>query len=516
MSNSENAKREVSEGLNEIIFETMGFQVDENQKFINLGMDSLNIIDLKNKIEWKYNVDLKMNQFVDMTVKDIIAFVECGINMNAEKNIEKSIISYEDSFPLNELKDWIGSNNECEFSNVLMEDDLKQYTNLSKWTIKDLNMLENISNKNYKNEIKKNEINNKKILLTGSTGFLGVHLLKELLTDMNNEIYCLIRSNSIENAWNKLQDTFAKWKLDFSEEQLIHIIPVIGNLEQDKLGLSEEVYDELSGNICEVIHAAALVNWLLPFDKLKKVNVDGTHRIIAFCVNDKVKPLCYISSLSVFPNEGEVYCEITPIDNGAALYGGYAGSKWVAEMLVLEAQKAGLPVTIFRPSIITGSSDGTFNSSSFLENCIKSFMQLECAPNTDTYVDAVTVDYVSKAIVHIIKNRKSLNKIFHLSNPNPIKLSEMVNWMKECGCYVEVNPYNKWKRKLFTSEKFINNSLFSFRNFIFNLKEDQTKMGIYYCDNTLEFLKNTNIECPPVNQLLATYFNYFDKAKICS
>lgn len=353
----------------------------------------------------------------------------------------------------------------------------------------------------------------KKILLTGANGFLGTHLLKDLLVDSDTQVYCLIRAISIDKAFNKLENAYIKWGYTFTEEERKRIVPVLGNLEQDKLGIDNNEYVNLSKTIDDVIHTAAWVNWLLPLEALKTINVNGTYQLIEFAASGRLKRFYYVSSLSVFPFDGLDYCENTPIDNNVSLYGGYAQSKWVAEMTVQKAMEAGLPVKIFRPSLITGrSTDGVFNQTSYLENLIKSSIQIGYVADIDTFIDMVPVDYVSKAIATIYRADDIKENIFNISNLKPIKLSAYVEWLKDRGYNMERVHFKEWKNKLFDESDFVNSPLYPFRQFIYELAENQTKIGIYDCKNTLDILNKQGIVCPAVDtELLTTYLNYFNK-----
>jgi thioester reductase-like protein len=353
----------------------------------------------------------------------------------------------------------------------------------------------------------------RKIFLTGATGFLGVHLLKDLLVDSNTQVFCLIRAISMEKAWEKIESAFKKWSCTLTKNERKSIIPILGNLEQDKLGIEKNEYVSLCNSIDDVIHTAAWVNWLLPLEALKKVNVNGTYQLIEFAVQRRLKKFYYVSSLSVFPFDGSDYYENTPIDSKVSLYGGYAQSKWVAEMTVQKAMNAGLQVKIFRPNLITGRSyDGVFNQSSYLENLVKSSIQIGYVPDIDTYIDMVPVDYVSKAIATIYRAENTKENIFHISNLKSIKLCTYVEWLKEKGYKLQTVSLENWKNKLFYESDFVNNSLYPFRQFINDLDENHTKMGLYDCQNTLDILNEQGVECPAVDtKLLNTYINYFNK-----
>ena len=74
----------------------------------------------------------------------------------------------------------------------------------------------------------------KSILITGATGFLGVHLVNELMVDESIELYCLIRSKTIDDAKNKLKKSFEKWQCEVSPNIYRRIHIVLGDLNSNE------------------------------------------------------------------------------------------------------------------------------------------------------------------------------------------------------------------------------------------------------------------------------------------
>ncbi|GAX38385.1 non-ribosomal peptide synthetase [Nodularia sp. NIES-3585] len=362
------------------------------------------------------------------------------------------------------------------------------------------------------------------IFLTGATGFVGAFLLYELLQQTSADIYCLVRSADVELGKKKLQSHLESYKV-WDETQSNRIIPVAGDLSQPLLGLSHQQFQVMASKIDVIYHNAASINLVYPYSTLKAANVLGTQEILRLACQIKVKPVHYISTLSVLTSEshGEVkqISELHKFNHNQAPFGGYPQTKWVAEKLVATAYKRGIPVSIYRLGRISGhSKTGVCNTNDRLYRMIKGFIQLGSVPDVDTIVDMTPVDYVSQAIVHISKQEKSLNQIFHLSNPNPSRSFQMFNFIREFGYPLQLMSNKQWQTELLNAaECSLDNPLYPLIPFFASseggnekeeLAEDLDSPSLKLdCQNTKDGLAGSSIICPPADaELLITYFSY--------
>jgi thioester reductase-like protein len=291
-----------------------------------------------------------------------------------------------------------------------------------------------------------------RILLTGATGFLGAFLLDELLRRTGATVYCLVRCADAEAGRRRIEQNLASY-VPGREPPRSRIIPVCGDLSEPLLGLPPERFDELAVQIDAIYHNAAVVNWISSYSRLKPANVAGTQEILRLASRRRVKPVHVVSSLSVFPLVGNpggtVIRERDSLDHGGVLYGGYTQSKWVAEKLVTIARSRGLPVAVYRPGLITGHSrTGAWNTDDFMSRLIKSWVEMGSAPDLDGAIDMTPVDYVSSALVHLSLSEQSLGSVFHLVNPWPVRLREMVEWIRPSGYPLALLPYDRWRTEL--------------------------------------------------------------------
>ncbi|NUQ74150.1 MAG: amino acid adenylation domain-containing protein [Polyangiaceae bacterium] len=363
------------------------------------------------------------------------------------------------------------------------------------------------------------------VFLTGGTGFLGAFLLLELLNRTAADIYCHVRAPDEQMAFQRLKENLVKCEI--WEERFAHrIIPVPGDLSQPLLGLSPEQFAELAERIDIILHNGSFVNFLYPYTAMKASNVGGTQEIIRLATQVRMKPVHYVSSLSVLASFGfhgvKIMGEDVPVDYPNEHFMGYIESKWVAEKILMQAYAKGLPVAIYRPKDVTGhSKTGVWKTDSFACSFLKALIDLDCAPDIPIPLDYVPVDYVSKAIVHIATKQIPTGKAYHLNNTRYQLLSAIIERMQAFGYPVRKMPYLNWVQEIVLhTGKNPTSPLTPFVPLFVERwsEENLTYLEIYFegkiprftCENTLEALRGTDIACPPIDdELLSTYLNYF-------
>jgi amino acid adenylation domain-containing protein/thioester reductase-like protein len=359
------------------------------------------------------------------------------------------------------------------------------------------------------------------IFLTGATGFLGTFLLHELLQQTRSDIYCLVRATNLEEGRAKIQKTLQRAHL-WHESLNARIFPVLGDLAKPHMGVEPTQFSRLAEKLDIIYHCGAWVNVVYPYSALEAVNVTGTQEVLRLASQTKVKPVHFISTTDVYSSmysDGvSPASEHSPVGPINQLYSGYAQSKLAAEGLVMTAYKRGLPVSIYRPSAVTGHSQTGFcQFSDFIARMIQGCIQLQCAPQMEAYLNMVPVDYTSQSIVHIARHQKPSGQVYNITNPQGLSWEKLVLWVNQQGYPMKQVAYETWYAQLLKSVKQVpnQNELTPLTPLLTNQKFVQKSLGAFHitCDNTLNGLSNSSIVCPLANEaLLDTYFSYFNQA----
>ncbi|MEV0623908.1 amino acid adenylation domain-containing protein [Nonomuraea sp. NPDC050404] len=287
------------------------------------------------------------------------------------------------------------------------------------------------------------------VFLTGATGFLGAHLLQELLTQTDVPIYCLVRAADDSRAHERLHEAIAKYDIPVTPAETARFIAVAGDLKAPRFGLSPARYDQVADAVDVIHHSGAQINFLYPYAALKPVNVDGTREIIRLAARAHAQGVHYVSTQAVFSSEGLFGCrrvdETSLPGHPEHLFMGYPETKWVAESLLREAAQRGMPLSIYRPHDVTGHSrTGAWNTDGFLCSLIKTIVELGHAPDCRLPLDLTPVDLVARSIVALSLRRPAEGRAFHLNNPRYELLGKLVQQVNAAGFPVETLPLADW------------------------------------------------------------------------
>jgi amino acid adenylation domain-containing protein/thioester reductase-like protein len=369
------------------------------------------------------------------------------------------------------------------------------------------------------------------IFLTGATGFLGAFLLDELLQQTGADIYCLVRAANAEEGKQKLRRVLESY-LIWNESQSSRIIPVVGDLSQPLMGLSQVQFTALARKIDVIYHNGAWVHHASPYSTLKAANVLGTQEVLRLACQIKIKPVHFISTISVFSapmgTGVKLVSEESNLDDYPIPEGGYTQSKWVAEKLLAIARDRGLPICIYRPGRISGhSKTGAFNPNDFFYRLLIGCIQLGSVPEREFFDSLAPVDYVSKAIVYLSRQQESLGKAFHVINQELLNLKILFKVVRSFGYPLQQVSDEHWQLELMKiADNFPNHPLYPLIP-LFTLKKGSipsSKTQIsnlvalkFDCSNTQQGLIDTSIVCPPTDEkLLTTYFSHLMRNKFVS
>ncbi|HEY5401176.1 MAG TPA: thioester reductase domain-containing protein, partial [Trebonia sp.] len=291
----------------------------------------------------------------------------------------------------------------------------------------------------------------REILLTGATGFLGAHLLRELLAATDARVWCLVRARDEGDALGRIAQAAARYELPAPPPG--RVVPLPGDLAQPGLGLSEQQFRELAGTLDIIYHPGALVNFIYPYQELRAANVAGTREVIRLAGESRGVPVHYVSTTAVLAGLGvegvHEATEETPLGYPEQLRMGYVETKYVAEELLRNAGRAGLPVAIYRPLDIVGSiGTGAWSTSTEMCALIRFMTDTGLAPDIDLPLDYVPADVCAAAIRHISVTAGATGRTYHLASPEHALLSALVGRLRDRGYRIDDVPFGDWVSEL--------------------------------------------------------------------
>jgi short-subunit dehydrogenase/thioester reductase-like protein len=256
--------------------------------------------------------------------------------------------------------------------------------------------------------------------VTGATGFVGRHLVAELLK-REGTIYVLVREGSRGKVDSLVQRTGAPEG---------RIVPVSGDLS--KSGLGVEGFDE---PIDHMFHLAAVYDVDADEESSFKANVEGTIHAIEFANSREVGRFHHTSSIAVAGHYKGVFQE-DMFDEGQRLPHHYHRTKYESEKLVRDSVET--KTLIFRPGIVVGHSetgemdkiDGPYYFFKLLQKLRDALPQwFPLAGPEGGQTNIVPVDFVAKAMDHIahLPDDELPGDTFHLVDPEPMSVGQTLN-----------------------------------------------------------------------------------------
>ncbi|MEU5979697.1 amino acid adenylation domain-containing protein [Streptomyces sp. NPDC047315] len=319
----------------------------------------------------------------------------------------------------------------------------------------------------------------RRILLTGATGFLGRHLLDQLLARTDAQVHCLVRQGSID-------------RLPVNER----VIPVPGDLAAPGLGLSTEDHDTLT-TVDAIYHNAAVPHFAAPYSALKPAHVDATAAILRLA-GDSGAPLHLISTLGVFLGDaydGRVITEADAPTDPSGLTSGYDLSKWVADAMATAARGHGLTVSIHRIAAIvgdtaTGAADPRSAFSRWLTGCVTA----GAVPDTAEVLDMVPVDTVAAAVVALSQAPNHLCRDHHYHGDGGLTRAALAAALTAAGHPTEVVPYDRWR------ERMLADPAGPFAPLAFSLPERPRPHPRFDCSRTWAAAAGAGVGFPPADE----------------
>lgn len=341
------------------------------------------------------------------------------------------------------------------------------------------------------------------IFITGGTGFVGFNLLRALVKNEEHTIYLLVRPSKDMTSKERIVDLIQKYCSVEAERILSQIIILDGEITQKYFGLGLQEYEMLSKKVQIIYHSAASIHFNLTYEEAKAINYEGTQNVLDFALECKGQgqfiKMNHISTAYISGDTSEMFME-NDLDKGQSFCNSYEQTKFESEKLIREYMEKGLPITIFRPSIITAD----FESGQVFENnlifiFVMQFakqMYKEFVGDQSSSINIIPINYFVDAVLKISTQPSSIGSVYHIVNNQNTKIIDIVTYICEglnisCPRFVPIKDLSESSRRTKKLlEFFVSYIRFSH---IFDNK------------HTVKALEDTDISCPNIDR------KYFEK-----
>ncbi|TQR30873.1 amino acid adenylation domain-containing protein [Lysinibacillus sphaericus] len=341
------------------------------------------------------------------------------------------------------------------------------------------------------------------ILLTGGTGFLGSHILEQLLLLPDTVIYCLVRNQKQTSMENKVREKMQFYFGEVILEKMKHRVHIIeGDLSKEHLGLTPNIKKQLIQEIDTIIHCGGDVRHYGDREHFIQVNVESTKYLLDMSKEARAR-FHYISTISISghaPHDAKEFLfSEQDFDRGQQLENVYVESKFLAEKLVREAIKEGVPATVYRVGNLVGQTlDGRFQENiegNAFYRLIKAILLLQIAPNIHTYIDLVPIDFGSKAIVQLVCTKETGGETFHICNPVQLEWKPFVEYLKQSGHPIKIVNTEQFMN-LFKDDSLSDKQKYALELMVPLLEETaENSLSIPTCQYTQRFLQEVDVVC---------------------
>ncbi|MGC2654281.1 MAG: carboxylic acid reductase [Mycobacterium sp.] len=316
------------------------------------------------------------------------------------------------------------------------------------------------------------------VLLTGANGYLGRFLCLEWLerlAETGGRLICIVRGADPAAARQRIEAAIDSGDPELSAHfrglAAKHLEVLAGDLGAANLGLATATWNRLAQSVDLIVHAAAMVNHVLPYSQLFGPNVVGTAGIVKLAITNRLKPVSYLSTVAVtaLPDGGFLGEDVDVRDASAsrslnaAYASGYATSKWAGEVLLRDAHDlCRLPVAVFRSDMILAHSRyrGQVNATDMFTRLILSLLTTGIAPrsfyqlNADgnrqrAHYDGLPADFTAEAITTLGGDTPDSSgyRTYNVLNTHDdgISLDTFVDWLVAGGHQIErIDDYDQW------------------------------------------------------------------------
>lgn len=264
------------------------------------------------------------------------------------------------------------------------------------------------------------------VLVTGATGWIGSHVVAELLARTSAQVHCLVRARNPEQGRHRVVEALRRQGIAVSPGWEQRIVPLCGDLRDPRFGVGPAEWTRLAGCIDAVYHFAATDDVLLPYDAHRAINVEAVVDVLRLAAENRPKSVWACSPMTVCRRfdgrQVEIHHEEARQTRHDGLLTGYVQSKWVAEQLYAEAARHGIGATVFRTShALPDSRTGHAKLHDTYTSVLAAVLEQGRVPCwADSAMHGAPVDVLARLIVEVsLADAGPRGPLIHVENRNP-------------------------------------------------------------------------------------------------
>ncbi|KAJ7144760.1 putative aminoadipate reductase [Mycena crocata] len=289
------------------------------------------------------------------------------------------------------------------------------------------------------------------VLLTGSTGGLGSHILEILLGLAGVERVYAFNRRGRTSASERQKNAFIDHALDAALLSSTKLVYLEGDTSTAELGLPVDVRTTLRDSVTVIIHNA----WTLDFNRNLssfEPHVKGTRNLIDLArQSPNASRVRFVFTSSISSAQGwdvglGPFPEELQLDASVAVGNGYGESKYVSERILAAS---GLQATSFRIGQISGAAtNGAWSTTDWVPAIVKSSIALGGFPSNPSGVAAwLSPEAVAHAIVDVALHPEASPFAINLVHPRPVRWDVVMSSMANIA-QLRLVPFADWVQKL--------------------------------------------------------------------
>jgi amino acid adenylation domain-containing protein/thioester reductase-like protein len=286
------------------------------------------------------------------------------------------------------------------------------------------------------------------VVLSGATGFIGAHVLTELLEHTDHMITCIVRRKGEVGVGQRLEETLIAYTGHVPRQMRERVRVVEGDTSQLRFGLAPHIWDDLTTTTSAIFHFAADTRLAGSSRDFEIQNSQSVAEVVDFARVGASKAVHYASTLAVV-GEGSDDRQLTftedALDIGQRFLNHYERSKFDAELALARFAASGGHVYVYRSGNVSAHSvTGVFRidaGDNRIIQLMRGCVALGRVPSLlRESIVLSPVDVVARGIVRISEAPAVSGGTFHIESPFEVGYLRLFDAMRKTGVSLIDDP----------------------------------------------------------------------------